>query len=232
MLRSGSTFNSADLQHQQADDSLNPGMLWVDQGERLWREAPRPGVASCQQCHGEASASMKGVAARLPRADGASGRLINLQGAINACRVTRQGEPALGYESQPMLALAAYVGFQSRGMPIAVEIAGAAAPWFERGRTLYLSRMGQMNLACTHCHDQNWGRRLLAEPISQGHPNAYPIYRIEWQGMGSLHRRLRACLFGVRAEMLPQGADDYLALELYLAWRAQGMSVETPGVRR
>lgn len=231
-LRSGASFNSADLQAQQADDFANPGMLWVDQGAGLWSRAPAAGSPSCASCHGDAKQSMRGVAARLPKADPASGGLLNLQGAINACRTRRQGQPALGYESQPLLALAAYVGHQSRGQPIAVDIGGAAAPWFERGRALYHQRLGQMNLACTHCHDQLWGRRLLAETISQGQPNAYPIYRHEWQGMGTLHRRLRACLFGVRAEMLPQGADEYLALELYLAWRGQGLPIETPGVRR
>jgi len=50
--------------------------------------------------------------------------------------------------------------------------------------------------------------------------------------VGSLQRRMRACLSGIRAEMLPYGAQEYLDLELYLAWRAQGLPIETPGVRR
>src|SRR6266704_3286874 len=103
---------------------------------------------------------------------------------------------------------------------------------FESGRASYHLRRGQMNLACSHCHDANWGKRLLSETISQGHPNAYPAYRLEWQTMGSLERRMRACLSGIRAEMLPYSAQEYLDLELYLAWRAQGLPIETPGVRR
>ena len=93
-------------------------------------------------------------------------------------------------------------------------------------------RIGQMNLACTHCHDHNWGKKLLADTISQGHGNAYPIYRLEWQSAGSLQRRIRACYFGLRAEMPPYGAQDLLDLELYLAWRGSGLRIETPGVRR
>ena len=50
--------------------------------------------------------------------------------------------------------------------------------------------------------------------------------------MGSLHRRFRSCLSGVRAELLPQGSPEFLDLELYLAWRAGTLPVETPGVRR
>jgi sulfur-oxidizing protein SoxA len=97
---------------------------------------------------------------------------------------------------------------------------------------MYNRRMGQMNLSCAQCHQDNWGKKLGPETISQGHSVAYPIYRLEWQTMGSLHRRFRSCLSGVRAELLPQGSPEFLDLELYLAWRAGGLPVETPGVRR
>ena len=67
--------------------------------------------------------------------------------------------------------------------------------------------------------------------IPQGHPTGYPIYRLEWQAMGSLQRRLRNCFSGVRAEVPAYGADDLLALELHLMRRAAGMALESPGVR-
>ena len=102
---------------------------------------------------------------------------------------------------------------------------------FERGRTLYFERHGQMNLACTHCHDQHWGKRLYNETISQGQPTAFPAYRLEWQGMGSLGRRIRNCMTGVRAEPLAHGSLEMTQLELYLATRAMGMPMETPAVR-
>ena len=105
------------------------------------------------------------------------------------------------------------------------------ATW-EKGRDLYFTRIGQMNMACTGCHDANWGKRLYAETISQGHPTGWPAYRNEWQHPGTLERRLRACFFGVRAELPPYGDPDMIALELYLAWRAQGLAMEAPGVRR
>jgi len=89
-----------------------------------------------------------------------------------------------------------------------------------------------MNLACAGCHDRNWGKRLYTETISQGHPTAFPAYRLEWQGLGSLSRRIRACLFGVRARMPPPGAQELTEIALYLAWRAQGLPLEAPGVRR
>lgn len=231
-LKSGIEFTGESVRKLQADDFANPGMLWVERGGKLWSEAAGGGGKSCAACHGEAAKSMKGVAARYPRFDTGAARLVNLEGRINLCREKHQQVAALGDESDELLALTAYVAHQSRGMPIAVTIDALTREAFERGSRLYHTRIGQMNLACTHCHDRNWGRKLAAETISQGHGSAYPAYRLEWQSVGSLARRIRACFYGVRAEMPPYGAQQLLDLQLYLGWRASGLPVETPGVRR
>jgi sulfur-oxidizing protein SoxA len=231
-LKSGIEFAGDDLRKLQADDFANPGMLWVERGAKLWSAAAGKAGKSCTDCHRDAAGSMKGVAARYPRADAGAGRIVNLEERINLCRARNQQAPALPYESDELLGLTAYVAHQSRGQPVAVTVDEASRGSFERGRAQYEKRIGQMNLACAHCHDRNWGRQLLAETISQGHGNAYPTYRLEWQSAGSLQRRIRACYFGLRAEMPPYGARELLDLELYLAWRASGLPVETPGVRR
>jgi len=230
-LRSGREFVSPETQAQQDDLTVKPGMLWVEQGEKLWREAAGADGKSCLSCHGESS-SLKSVAARYPVYDAKLGRLLNLEGRIQQCRAERQKAAPLAYESEPLLALTALVAHQSRGAPIAVRVDGPARPFFEAGRALYYERQGQLDLSCGQCHEDNWGKRLRAERISQGHANGFPIYRLEWQTLGSLHRRLRACFQGVRAEPFPSGAPELVALELYLAWRAQGLPIETPAVRR
>lgn len=231
-LRSGITFAGADVRAMQSDDFANPGMLWVERGEALWRTAEGAAGASCASCHGEASTAMRGVAARYPAWDGASRRVVDLEDRIEACRRDRQQAPPFGRGTDPLLALATYVSYQSRGLPVKVDIAGPARPAFERGRAFYYARHGQMNIACAQCHEQNWGKRLLVETISQGHGTAFPAYRLEWQGLGSLSRRLRACLFGVRATMPPEGAPELTDLALFLAWRSEGLPLESPGVRR
>jgi L-cysteine S-thiosulfotransferase len=231
-LKSGTEFAGAEVRSMQQDDFANPGMLWVARGEKLWQAPAGADNKSCAGCHGNAAASMKDVSTRYPRIDPGEARLINLEGRIMQCRERRQQAAALKYESDELLALTAYVAHQSRGMPINVVVDLHNRRNLERGRQLYFRRIGQMNLACTHCHDANWGKKLGPETISQGHGNGYPIYRLEWQTAGSLQRRFRSCLSGVRAEMLPYGASEYLDLELYLAWRGQGLPVETPGVRR
>lgn len=231
-LKSGSEFVSQDLRKLQADDFANPGMLWVTRGARLWSEPAGASGQSCAACHGEAASSMKGVAARYPRMDPGAARMVNLEGRVNLCRERNQRAAPLERESGDLLALSAHVAHQSRGMPVAVMLDARNRPNFERGRERYFTRIGQMNLACTHCHDGSWGKNLLGETISQGHGNAYPAYRLEWQAVGSLQRRIRACYYGLRAEMPPYGAQELLDLELYLAVRGSGLPIETPGIRR
>ena len=231
-LKSGIDFAGAQTRALQLDDFANPGMLWVTRGERLWNADAGRSTKACASCHGGAAASMKGVAARYPAIDPGTGQLVNLAGRINRCRVRHQHADPFEHESDELLALTTYVAHQSRGEPMRVSVDTQNRANFERGRELYHRRVGQMNLACFHCHQQNWGRTLLAETISQGHGNAYPVYRLEWQAVGSLARRLRACFFGVRAEMPEYGSRDLLDLELYIAWRASGLAIETPGVRR
>src|SRR5262245_58142604 len=231
-LKSGIEFSSDDVRKLQGDDFGNPGMLWVARGERLWREPVGPGGQACASCHGDAAKNSKGVAARYPRVDESAGRLVNLAGRINICRERNQKAETFKEESDDLLGMTAYVAHQSRGMQVAVAVEPGSRKNFESGRDLYATRIGQMNLACTHCHDRNWGRQLAAETISQGHGNAFPAYRFTWQSVGSLARRIRACFFGVRAEMPPYGAQELLDLELYLAVRGNGLPVETPGVRR
>jgi len=172
---------------------------------------------------------MKGVAGRYPAIVGA--KPLNLEQRINACRVEKQRAAAFAYESKELLALTAYVARQSRGLPIAIEANDTTRPFIDAGRALYERRQGQLNLACSQCHDDNWGRSLAGTPIPQAHPTGYPIYRLEWQAMGSLERRLRNCMIGARAEPYAYGSPEMVELELYLMWRARGMKLETPAVR-
>lgn len=230
--RGGIEFQSADVRALQSDAFANPGMLWVTRGEALWSQKRGAAGNTCASCHGEARQSMRGVAVRYPKYSPDLGRVVNLEERINACvRGNQRAEP-LAWESPDLLALTTYVARQSAGMPIAVSIDGPARQAYERGRAIYHERQGQLHLACTQCHDRAWGRTLLAEKISQGHPADWPAYRLEWQTLGSLQRRLRACYFGVRAELPAFGSPELGALELYLADRAKGLAISPPGVRR
>jgi L-cysteine S-thiosulfotransferase len=240
--RSGITFQSQATQQLQADDDQNPAMLWVQDGARLFATVPAlqfspqtslPSQAkSCAACHGDDAAKITGVAARYPAVDQATGALFNLEARINACRIRYQSVPAFAHESKELIGLTAYLTHKARGLPRMVVVDGPAAPYFAAGQMFYSTRQGQLNLSCAQCHDASVGLKLRGDTISQGQTQGWPAYRLEWQTAGSLHRRLRACSLGVRAEILDYGAPEYVALELYLAWRGGSLPIEAPGVRR
>jgi sulfur-oxidizing protein SoxA len=229
--KSGYEFMGRESRAMQDDDTTNPGMLWVLDGEALWKRKAGEANKSCADCHGEAPSSMKGVAARYPAFDPALKRPINLDERVNICRADQQKATRFATESKDLLALSAYVSRQSRGMPIDITVDERTRPFIEAGRKTYELRQGQLNLSCANCHDDNWGQKLAGAPIPQAHPTGYPQYRLEWQTLGSLQRRLRNCLVGMRAESFPLGALDYADLEIFLMWRARGMPIEAPAVR-
>ena len=229
--RSGASFMGPDTRAMQDDDTSNPGMLFVLDGEALWKQTPGAAAKSCADCHGDARESMKGVAARYPAFDKTLGRPVTLDQRINLEREQRQQATPLAYESRDLLALSAFIANQSRGMPITTGDDPALKPFVAQGRDLFMQREGQLNLACASCHDDNWDKRLAGSPITQAQPTGYPIYRLEWQTLGSLERRLRSCMTGVRAQAFDYGAPEMVALELYLMSRARGMNMESPAVR-
>ena len=220
---------SAENKAMQDDPLLNPAMFWVGDGEALWQQKLGSQNKSCSTCHGEAKKSMRGVATQFPKV--IKGKLQTLEGQINQCRVGAQSTSALAYESKDLLALTAFIAFQSKGMPITVSENSANVLYMKKGRQAFNERMGQLNLSCAQCHEDRAGLKLGGSLIPQGHPNAYPIYRLEWQTLGSLQRRLRNCMSGVRAQQFEYGSQEMAQLELFLMSRARGLPLESPGVR-
>lgn len=228
--RTGFGFMGSALQAMQRDESLHPGMLWVEEGRFAWR-APAPGGA-CSDCHGaEPGSRLAGVAARYPAWDTPLGRALNLGQRIDACRVRHQRAAAFGADSPVRLALEAALGHASRGVPVAPPADARLAPLRALGAQLWRTPLGQLDLSCAQCHDANVGARLGGSVIPPANGLGYPTYRLQWETLGSLQRRLRNCLTGVRAEPFAPDAPEWLALELHLALRDRGLPVETPAVR-
>lgn len=229
--RSGYQDMGEALQKMQDDDTANPGMLFVQLGGQSWAKKAGTADKSCADCHGAAAASMKGVAARYPAIPKGADTPLDLEGRINLCRTENQMAERLAPDNRELLALLAYVAHQSRGMPIAPPADPRLAAFRDQGAAIYRRRQGQLNLSCAICHDDNAGKKLAGVAIPEAHPTGYPIYRLEWQGLGSLKRRLRNCLVGIRAEAYAYDAPEYVMLELFLMDRARGMVLESPGVR-
>jgi sulfur-oxidizing protein SoxA len=230
-IRSGYYWATVETRAMQDDEFQNPGMIWVEQGSEIWNTVEGEAGKSCASCHGDAEDSMKGVGASYPKYRDELGKLQSLEQRINECRVKNMKAKEWKWESGPLLSMTSFVRHQSRGVPVAVAIDGPAAPFFEKGKELYNTRMGQLDMACKHCHEDNPGGILRANTLTQGQSNGFPTYRLKWQKVGSIHRRFRGCNKNIRAKPFGYGSDEYVNLELYVAWRGRGLPIETPAVR-
>ena len=231
-LISGYYFTALRPRALQDDDFDNPGFAWVMQGEKLWSQSEGAAQKSCASCHGDAAQSMRAAGAAYPKFQEGTKSVLNLEQRINMCRQDHMQASPWTYESDGLLSMTAYVKLQSRGMPVDVQTDGPASEAFQLGRTLYNTRTGQLGMSCAHCHNDHYGDNLRAEVLSQGHSNGYPAFAVTRQKFTSLHERFRACYRERRAEPYEAGSAEFVALELYLAWRGKGLPVETPAVRR
>lgn len=229
-LYSGWRFRAEETQALQTDDFGNPAFVAVDQAVDEFHNVDGSAGKSCADCHDDVS-DFKDLRVALPRWNAKTGKPETLENIINECRTERMGADAWKWESTKMLGMTALVGLQSRGSAVNVQTDGPMAEWFERGKKLYYTRVGQLDMSCAHCHENNFGTMIRADHLSQGQINGFPVYRLKWQGLGSIHRRFKGCMDNIRATPYKRGSDEFIALELYVASRGQGLSVETPSVR-
>lgn len=230
-IRSGYSWATKDTQALQDDEMQNPGILWVESGEDLWSKAEGDEGKSCSSCHNDAADTMKSAAVSYPKYKDSLGKLQNLEQRINQCRTENMKAKAWKWESEQLLGMTTYVRHQGLGLPVTVAVDGPNAPFFKKGEKFFSQRRGLLDMSCKNCHEDNAGNVIRANMLTQGQVNGFPVYRLKWGKVGSSHRRFRGCNKNVRAKPYKNGSDEYVNLELYLAWRGRGLPVETPAVR-
>ena len=228
---SGWRFRNDDTQAMEMDDFDNPAMLGAENGMALWNAAEGSAGKSCADCHGDMAESMKGIKASYPKYDEKAGTLQTLQMQVNECRTERMGAEAWKYDAGKAIDLEAAIASQSRGMPVDVAIDGPAAPFWEKGKEIYYTRYGQLELSCANCHEDNYGNMIRADHLSQGQINGFPTYRLKNAKLNGVHSRFKGCIRDTRAHTFNPGSDEFIALELYVASRGMGLSMEGPSVR-
>jgi len=229
-IYSGWLFRSTETRAMQADDFDNAGMVFVEQAIEDWNTVAGSEGKSCASCHGEPE-SMKGVRPVYPKWNEAAGEVRTLEMQINDCRTTRMGAEPLKYAKAPIDRMVALISSVSRGMPVDVAIDGPAAEMWEKGKEIYYTRTGQLELSCASCHEQSYGMMIRADHLSQGQINGFPVYRLKNAKLTGAHGRFKGCVRDTRAETYSPGSADFVALELYVASRGNGLSVEGPSVR-
>jgi len=225
---SGWRFRSTETQALEMDDFENPAFVFVDQGLDLWEKVEGKEGKACASCHEDAS-EFAGLRTQLPRVE--DGELVSMEDLVNDCRTERMGAEPWKWSGSQMTSITAVIGLQSRGMPMSVAIDGEAAPFWQQGKELYYTRVGQLDMACANCHETYYGTMIRADHLSQGQINGFPTYRLKNAKLNSIHGRFKGCMKNIRAVPFKEGGPEFKAIELYLASRGEGLSVETPSVR-
>jgi len=229
-VMSGWLFRGTETRAMQADDFDNPGMIFVEKALEAWDTAEGSEGKSCSSCHNEMD-SMAGVKATYPKWNEAAGEVRTLQMQVNDCRINRMGAEAWKYDKGDAINMEAALSSVSRGLPVNVAIDGPAQSTWELGKELYYTRTGQLELSCANCHEDNYGNMIRADHLSQGQINGFPVYRLKNTKLNGAHSRFKGCIRDTRAETYSPGSAEFIALELYVASRGNGLSVEGPSVR-
>lgn len=229
-IYSGWRFRSDETQAVQMDDFDNPGMIGVEAAREAFEVVDGAAGKSCASCHENAEA-LKGVRAVYPKWNEAAGEVRTIEMQVNDCRENRMEAEPWKYTGGDMVNMVALISSVSRGMPVNVAIDGAAQSTWEQGKELYYTRFGQLELSCANCHEDNYGNMIRADHLSQGQINGFPTYRLKNTKLNAIHARFKGCIRDTRAHTFKPGSPEFVALELYVASRGNGLSVEGPSVR-
>jgi sulfur-oxidizing protein SoxA len=221
----------ADLRKQwEAIEDFPPYDFAVDRGKDMFATPFKNG-----KTYGDCFPN-KGIGIRqnYPYFDEKSGQVITLELALNQCRQAN-GEEPFSYVKDEMASLTAYMAFTSRGKPFDIKIPNdpRALAAYENGEKYFYARRGQLNFSCASCHVQNPGQHIRTEVLAPalGLLNAMPIYRSEWNGMGTISRRFVTCNSQVRGVPLEPQDENYRDVEYYLSYMANGLPISGPGER-
>lgn len=229
-VMSGWLFRGTETRAMQADDFDNPGMIFVEKAMEAWETVDGSEGKSCASCHNGIE-TMAGVKPTYPKWNEAAGEVRTLQMQVNDCRTNRMGAEAWKYDKGDAINMEAALASVSRGLPVNVAIDGPAQSMWEKGKELYYTRTGQLELSCANCHEDSYGMMIRADHLSQGQINGFPVYRLKNTKLNGAHSRFKGCVRDTRAETYSPGSEEFIALELYVASRGNGLSVEGPSVR-
>ncbi|WP_460273207.1 sulfur oxidation c-type cytochrome SoxA [Celeribacter sp. ULVN23_4] len=229
-IMSGWRFRSDETQAMEMDDFDNPAMLGAEAGMEQFETVMGTEGKSCMDCH-DGVESLANVRPTYPKWNDDKEQVYTIQMQINDCLTERMGAEKEKYDSGTMLNFEAALSSVARGMPVNVAIDGPAQATWEQGKDMYYTRFGQLDLSCANCHEQNYGNMIRADHLSQGQINGFPAYRLKNAKLNGAHSRFKGCIRDTRAETFSTGSPEFVALELYVASRGNGLSVEGPSVR-
>jgi L-cysteine S-thiosulfotransferase len=229
--RSGYEFIKPESRDMQDDDFANPGYLAVDRGEELFNTLASGADRTCAKCHGEQGEGLDVQRiAQYPLYDSDTEEIVSLQTQISWCRDGTGSKP-LPVNHPDLVALETYVRNLAKGVPVNVNTEGPVAGVLEKGKKIFHTRYGLIDMSCHQCHDLYTGYMIRGQKISQGQANGFPAYRLDIGEMTNLNQRIQQCMTLLRADPFEADSDEMKLLELYITSRSNGLRIETPAVR-
>ncbi len=232
-------INKDRKQEWEAMEEFPPYEPALDIGKELFEKPFKNGktYSSCFKNGGI------GIRQNYPYFNKRTGKVKTLAAEINQCRV-KNGEKKLKWKKGKLAAIIAYMSYTSRGKKINVIVPNdsRAISVYNRGKTSFYAKRGQLNFSCADCHVYNSGMMARSNLLSPalGHLSHFPVYRKKWEfkgkgalgGLGTIHRRYGGCNKQVRAKPFKAQSAEYTALEYFHTYMSNGIKINAPGVRQ
>ena len=198
----------------------------IDAGEELYNS-----TKGIKQCFPDPA-----IAGDYPKFDDKKGKVVTLTAAINDC-LKANGQKPWNMKKGKMADLEAYFAAKSKeaGKKVNIQInSKAAAEAYERGKKIYYSQRGYLKLSCATCHVQGAGQRVRREYLSPllGHMTHFPVYRLKWQGLGTMERRIGGCEKNQGEKPHKPGTPWVAEMIYFMAYMSNGLPVDGPDIRK
>lgn len=202
----------------------------IDEGEEIYEEEFANGK-SFKECFPDTE-----IVGDYPYFDTKRGEVITLSLAINECLV-KNGEKPWGAKKGKMAKLQAFFAYQTREAEKKMDIkipSKEASEAYRRGKIYYYTQRGYLQLSCASCHVQGAGQRVRNEKLSPflGQVTHFPVYRLKWQELGTLERRMSGCIKDQGQARPKDDSQEMRELLYFMAYMSNGMAMDGPDIRK
>lgn len=229
----------------------SPGILWVEDGEMLWKQKSGPKNVSLEKCDlGKGPGVTEGVYAELPKYFADVDQVMDLETRLKHCMVTLQGKDPKEidktafsnpkkYIESDMEKLVAYVASQSNGMAFNIKLDHAKEKQaYEAGEALFWRRSSKMDFSCATCHAED-GKRIRLQTLYNVRNKddgkiiaSWPTYRVSHSTVRTMQHRMWDCHWQMRLPDIDYASDASIALITFMTKEANGSVIQVPSIKR
>ena len=218
-------FNKNGMEQYEEMNEMPPYEDDIDAGKELYEKTK--GIKKCFP-----DPAIKGEYPKFVKGKG----VVTLSVAINDC-LKANGQKPWKVTKGKMTQLQAYFAAASKEKGKRVHIvinSKEAAEAYERGKKEYYAQRGYLQLSCANCHVQGAGKRVRNEYLSPlfGHTTHFPVYRLKWQGLGTLERRIKGCEKNQGETPHKPGSKWQNEMIYFMSYMSNGLPVDGPDIRK